>query len=428
MSVRRTAAADDVPAVADEFFGREREVRRILSLLSGPTRLLTLIGPGGIGKTRLLTETLARLTPAERPVYRVRLARLARGSGPGAIEEELARTIAGADFSGRSAWDAVVDTLRRPAASSGLPPAVLVLDNCEHVLDGAGAVTAELLGAVPELTIVATSRAQLGWVDEHLLPVPPLTRQQAVALFRARAELAGHPVAEPEGIAIAEAICRRLHDHPLPIRMAAAQLSRRPLPALLRELTGEPGDARFDWTAEPGAALDARHRGIGDVIAWSLDLCDDRERLLFERMSVFAAGHEHPPREDPSGQGTGAELGAIVAVCADESGAGIAPGEVEALLERLVDQSLVTLHLTGDSVRYSLLESFRLFAARRLRERVAGREWARLTRRHRRYHRDRVLRAAAGWFGSSESELLEWARTCWDDLDLAVHGGLDDPD
>ena len=230
-------------------------------------------------------------------MYWVRLDRLARGADAGAIEDEIARAVVGADFSGRSAREAIADTLRAAAGPGRALPAVLVLDSCEHVLDSAAAVTAELLEALGELTVVATSRTPLGWFDEYLVPVAPLSRQQAVALFRGRAVDAGRPVDDSAQLPIVEEICRRLHDHPLYIRLAAARLSRRTLSAILDELSGGPGDGRLDWTSGPDSAADPRHSGIGAVIAWSVDLCEARERLLFERMSVFAAGHEHEPVE-----------------------------------------------------------------------------------------------------------------------------------
>ncbi|GGL01804.1 ATP-binding protein [Nocardia jinanensis] len=428
MSVRSAPGATAAPGAVNEFVGRTDEMRRIASLLADSVRLLTVIGPGGIGKTRLVAEALSRLEGQPRQVYWVRLDRLARDADAAAIEDELARAVIGADFSGRSAREAMVDTLRAMAGPGRALPVVLVLDSCEHVLDSAAAVTAELLEAFGELTVVVTSRTQLGWVDEYLVPVPPLSRQQAVTLFRGRAAVAGHPADDPAQLPIVEEICRHLHDHPLCIRLAAARLSRRTLPMILDELSGGPGDSRLDWTSATGPAADPRHSGIGAVIAWSVDLCEARERLLFERMSVFAAGHEQTRSNDDEapGGGAGAELAAIVAVCADDTNAGLAPGDIEELLERLVDRSLVTLHLGAESARYSLPESFRLFGARRLRARADER--ISLIARHRRYYRDRVLRAGSQWFGAGEPEILEWARISWDNLELAVHGALEDDD
>ncbi|MFI6369179.1 AAA family ATPase [Nocardia sp. NPDC050630] len=418
------------PTASGDFVGRERELEKIATLFLSSTRLITLIGAGGIGKTRLATEAAHRYHKARRvPIHCVRLARLAAGSDATAVEEELAHSIIDVDFSNRSTWDALIDKFTRTDCATRNPQTILVMDNCEHVLNGVGQVIADLLGAVPGLTVLATSREAIGWVDEQLVPVPALSREQALALFRARAELTGHPISGDDDAALAGSICWHMQNHPLHIRLAAARLTRQPLPMILRDLSGEDGDRRLGWSHGPRVGADQRHWRIHDVIAWSYDLCQDNERLLFERMSVFAAGYDSNPDDDhgASGSDAGAELEAIEAVCADDDGAGIARDEIEGLLERLVDQSLVTVHLTPNSVRYSLLESLRVFAQQRLRERSAGAEWEQLADRHRRYYRDKVVHAGTQWFGPAEQDLLDWARAAWDNLLTAMDSSLATP-
>ncbi|WP_433520597.1 AAA family ATPase [Nocardia pseudovaccinii] len=430
MSAQRPLGGGSLPAAASDFVGRERELEKIATLFLSSTRLITLIGSGGIGKTRLATEAAHRYYKARRvPIHWVRLARLPAGSDTTAVEDELAHSIIDVDFSNRSTWDALIDTFTRSDGASRNLQTILVMDNCEHVLAGAGQAIAALLDAVPGLTVLATSREAIGWVDEQLVPVPALPREQALAFFRARAELSGHPISGDGDAALAGSICWHVHNHPLYIRLAAARLIRQPLPMILRDLSGADGDRRLRWSHGPRVGADQRHWRIHDVIAWSYDLCQDNERLLFERMSVFAAGYDGNPDDEHGmpGRDVGAELEAIEAVCADDDGAGIARDEIEGLLERLVDQSLVTVHRTPNAVRYSLLESLRVFAQQRVSERSAGAEWERLSGRHRRYYRDNAVRAGADWFGPAEQDLLDWARAAWDNLLTAMDSSLATP-
>ncbi|MEU7629067.1 LuxR C-terminal-related transcriptional regulator [Nocardia sp. NPDC049220] len=400
--------------------------------------MITLLGPGGIGKTRLATAALGRFGKASNtPVFWVRLARLAKGADAVAIEEEATASVVEADFSGRSGWEALVDTLTRTDESEHTLRTVLVMDNCEHVLTGAGHVIAELLAAVPGLTIVATSREAIGWVDEHVVVVPPLTREQAVTLFKQRAEFTGHPIADADEGTVVGLICGRAHNHPLCVRLAAARLMRQPLAMIVRELSGEATDRRLRWSHGPRVGAERRHQGVRSVIAWSYDLCSDKEQLLLDRMSVFAAGYDTNPEDHTcSALDVGADLEAIEAVCADEPApepdhnrkivVGVAADDVEGLLERLVDQSLVTAHITPNAVRYSMLECIRLFTRQQLEERstVEVDEPARFEQRHRRYYRDKVVHVQRNWFSPAEQDLLNWARAACDNIMTAIETSL----
>ncbi|WP_342215093.1 helix-turn-helix transcriptional regulator [Nocardia abscessus] len=446
---RRPKRASRLSSPCHGFVGRDRELEKISTLLLVPARMITLTGAGGIGKTRLAAEAVGRFCRAgnrEARVYWVRLARLAVGSDRVAVAEEIAHAVIEADYSGRSAEEALLDTLTRTDPAARVPRTVLVLDNCEHVLAGVVRLSAHLLDSVPELTILATSREPLGWVDEHLVTVPPLPHRHALTLFRHRAELTGHTVTGADQTTTAAAICRRVNNHPLYIQLAAARLRHQPLAKILHGLTGHTDDARLLWSRDPYGGTESRHRAVTDVIAWSYNLCSDKERLLFDRLSVFAAGYATNP-DDVDGDDTlygGAELDAVETICADdentpgedsascrESGSGVTlhRHEIEHLLERLVDQSLVLVHMTPTTVRYSMLETLRVFAQQRLRERSTGAvdEPSRLARRHRRYYRDKVGYAAANWLGPAEHDLLAWARGAWDNILTAIETSIATP-
>jgi predicted ATPase/DNA-binding CsgD family transcriptional regulator len=449
--LQRKSLRDDLaglPPVRGGFVGREWELDRVGALLMGPPRLVTLIGSGGIGKTRLAEEAARRLHRARRtPVFAVRLAGLAKGADAAAVQEAVTAAVLVGGFVGASAWDGAVQRLSALDAAGRVVDTVLIVDNCEHVLAGAGTVITDLLDAVPGLTILATSREPLGWSDEQLVTVPPLWTKDSLELFRQRAELAGHLVSEPGQVALAEQICRRMHGNPLCIRLAAARMFYEPLPMILKQLTGESDDVRMRWRHGPRVGSEGRHRTIGDVIAWSYELCGDKQRLLFDRLSVFAPGYDANPEDAATGVAdVGADLEAIEVVCADDvpipgcegapraagadqgcAAVGLARTEIRELLERLVEHSLVSVHITADAVRYFLLESLRLFASDRLAERSSEQidEPARLARRHCYYYRDKVLHAQTEWFGPADQELLTWTMGAWSNIQSAIDFSLE---
>jgi predicted ATPase/DNA-binding CsgD family transcriptional regulator len=436
-----------LPPVGAGFIRRERELDRVGALLMGPARLVTLMGPGGIGKTRLAEEAARRLHRARyTPIFVTRLARLPKGADPAAVKDAVAGSVLVEGFHGASGWDGVVQALSQVDAAGRVVPTLLLLDNCEHVLAGAGEVVVDLLDTVPGMTILATSREPLGWIDEQLEVVPPLSAKQSLELFRQRAELAGHAITEPGQVELAEQVCGHMHGHPLCIRLAAARMFYEPLPMILKQLSGESDDMRMRWRHRPQAGSEGRHRAIGEVIAWSYELCGDKQQLLFDRLSVFAPGYDVNPEDAGTGVAdVGAELEAIEVVCADDvpidgcedsqspagadqarAAVGLARTEVHELLDRLVEQSLVSVHMTADTVRYFLLESLRLFAADRLAERSTAEidQPTLLARRHCYYYRDKVSQPQHEWFGSAEQGMRNWASGAWSNIRRAIDTSL----
>ncbi|MFQ6395135.1 hypothetical protein ACLMAJ_16925 [Nocardia sp. KC 131] len=374
-----------VQAPTSEFVGRQAELDRLDGLLSAGARLITLVGPGGIGKTRLAAEAVRRAHRARnRLVYWASLADMegdCRATAQDVVQSAVCTFGAGTDYSSDRA--------------------VLVLDNCEHLLGAVGPLIADLLAAAPGLTILATSREPIGWVDEHILTVPPLSREQSLELFRQRAELVGRAIAtDAQQLAVAARICRRVDHNPLFIRLAAARLRHQPPAMLLRELSGGADDKRLRWTHGARLGTELRHRGVYDVLAWSFALCGVREQLLLERLSVFAAGHETDDGESPR---RGIELDAVIAVCADEL---LPAAQIEHLLERLTERSLLSVHLTATTMSWYLVESVQVFARDRLqhRDRAAAEL---LAVRHRRYFRDRAAAAQTTWHLPTEQVWIE---------------------
>ncbi|MEC3919267.1 LuxR C-terminal-related transcriptional regulator [Nocardia sp. CDC160] len=406
-------------------------------LLLGSARLVTLIGSGGIGKTRLAEEAVWRIHRARRTsVFIVRLAGLVRGADVGAVEDAIAAAVLVRGFAGRSEWEGVVEALTMRNGAGRDQSVVLVLDNCEHVLAAVGEVIGRLLDTVAGLTILATSREPVGWIDEQLVPVQPLSVDQSLELFRRRAELTGNLITEPKDVALVQRICRHLHGHPLYIRLAAARMFYEPLAMILGQLSGDRSDMRMRWVHGPRIGGEPRHRTISDVIGWSYDLCDEKERLLLDRLSVFAPGFDTGP-EGNGLLGVGVEEAAVAAVCCDDTADTGGPfqagrlhhDELRMLLDRLVDRSLVSVHISDATVRYSLLESVRLFGQARLADHAEATgvdTLAVLRGRHLRYYRDRLVAAQSTWFSPSERELLDWVRSSWDNIKLAMEASCGD--
>jgi predicted ATPase len=354
-------AEANVPLPPTVTLGRERELRAASELLGrDDTRLLTLTGPGGIGKTRLSLElahgATARFADG---VHFVPLAAVARADQVAAV---VAQVLGVTLRPGETHPHALARVLVRKRL-------LLVVDNFEHVHE-AGPMLAELLAGAAGLRLLVTSRRSLRLSAERVFVVPPLQEADAVALFAARAAAAGSDaIADPADAAATAVICERLDRLPLAIELAAAATAVLPPRALLRRL-----DQRFELLATGPRDLDERQRTLRATIDWSYDLLSAPDQALLRQLAVFAGG------------GT---LAAVSEVCA-----------LDAPLERLaalVDHSLLRRE-TGDDgePRFSMLETIREYAA----ERLAGDpEREAVRRRHAEYfasYADRMQPRARG--------------------------------
>ncbi|MFF8354046.1 BTAD domain-containing putative transcriptional regulator [Streptomyces chartreusis] len=367
--VPRAAPADppagNLRARLTSFVGRESDIDAIRGDLTA-ARLVTLLGPGGAGKTRLSQEAAERVRDgAPDGVW---LAELAPVDDPEAVPEAVLTALgaretvlygAGAEAmrAGTDRHDDPVDRLAEHCAKRRM---VLILDNCEHVVEAAARLVEALLERCPELTVLATSREPLGVPGELLRPVEPLPEPFALRLLADRGAAArpGFRVeADEETAAACAEICRRLDGLPLAIELAAARL-RMLTPRQIADRL----DDRFRLLTSGSRTVLPRQQTLRAVVDWSWELLDESEREVLRLLSVFAGG---------------CDLAAAEAVCG--------PAALEAL-GSLVDKSLVVAAEPGDGeMRYRLLETVAEYAAERLDE--TGRR-AEAERAHLTYYRE----------------------------------------
>ena len=297
----RLSAGGPLPVPRTSFIGREREIAAIVETVrSGARRLITLTGPGGVGKTRLILRVVDAIADSYSDgIWFVALAPVV---DPGLVAASVAQTLGVQEAATRSTEAGIQEFLRGRRA-------LLVLDNMEHVLSAAPLV-ADLLAACPDLLVMTTSRAALNLSGEQLVPVASLPLSDATDLFIARARSV-QPEFTPDETTTGElaGICGRLDGLPLAIELAAARVAALPLQTLLnrldhslRMLTGGPQDAP------------ARLRTMRDAIAWSHDLLSPTEQVLFRRLAVFAGGFTLEAAESVA-EGGQADRRGVTAFC-----------------------------------------------------------------------------------------------------------------
>jgi non-specific serine/threonine protein kinase len=397
----------NLPSQAAGFVGRTAELAELRSLVSGP-RLVTIAGPGGIGKSRLALQVAAEaLDGAGDGVWLVELA-------PVADPELVARTVAAVlgvrEEPGRSMLDTLLDAI-------GDRYLLLVLDNAEHVLDAAAKLADALLRSCPRAGLLVTSREPLGVGGEHVfrlgsLAVPPadlaapaqLAAVESVQLFVERAAMyrQGFALDEANAAAVA-AVCVRLDGIPLALELAAARLGSLSVSEISSRL-----DQRFRLLTGGSRTAPPRHQTLRALIDWSYDLLNPGERIVADKLSVFAGGWT---------------LAAAEAVTsADDAG----EWEVLDLLAALVGKSLVQAEEAGGSTRYRMLETVRQYAAERLALR-GGVEPGQARVAHRDYYLALVQTADANLRGPDEAVWLDRLEAEFDNVRAALAFSLADP-
>jgi non-specific serine/threonine protein kinase len=364
-----SAAPSGFPVHLTEFIGRDRELGDVGKLLES-TRVLTLTGAGGSGKTRLASEVAARASSFYRHVW-VDLASLTDGDQ---IPQQITSALGVAECPGEHPLHCAVQEI-------GTERALLVLDNCEHVVGACAAVVETLLKACPNLAILATSREALGVASETAWLVPPMVHDEAVRLFieRARAALPTFCLGDGTLPSIRE-ICARLDGIPLAIELAAAR-ARVLSP---EQIASRLNDAFRLLSAGNRTAL-PRHRTLRATMEWSYNLLSQREQVLLRRLAAFAGTFD---------------LGAVEEVCVGEP---LVTDDILDSVAGLVDKSLVLMEVGDGEARYRVLETVRQYGRERLSE---ADELESIERRHAEYYLAILERVAPMLVGGAQSIAL----------------------
>ncbi|MFC9132694.1 ATP-binding protein [Streptomyces sp. NPDC057099] len=383
LSGEAPAVRHGVPHEPNPLLGRDEDIAAVERLLHA-SRAVTVVGPGGLGKTRLAHAVSRRAE--QRVVYFVPLAGVTSDAD---VTAEVASALGagegrpGAGMGGHDPVSGILGVL-------GSGPALLVLDNCEQVVAGAAGLVRALVSSSKDLRVLATSRAPLGLTSEAVYALPELRLATSVELFTQRARAARPGVELPQD-AVA-GLCRHLDGLPLAVELAAARVRVLSVPEIARRL----GD-RFTLLRGGARDVPERHRTLHAVVDWSWNLLDEDARAALRTLSVFPGGI--------SGEAAEQVLG----------------GDALSLLEQLADQSLLTVADTPAGVRFRMLETVREFSAARRTE--AG-EDEEAVRRFLAWARDFGVTHHDWFFGSGPLSAWERIRAEQDNLVLALRHAL----
>ena len=408
-SLDNPALRHNLPSQATSFVGRAAELAELRSLVSGGSRLVTIAGPGGIGKSRLALQVAAEALDGDGDgVWLVELAPVAE---PGLVARTVAAVLQVHEEPGRLILDTLVDAV-------GDRHLLVVLDNAEHVLGAVAKLADALMRCCPRAYLLVTSREPLGTSGEHVfrvppLPVPPadlaapgrLAAFESVQLFAERALMyrQGFALDDANAAAVA-AVCVRLDGIPLALELAAARLGSLSVPEISSRL-----DQRFRLLTRGSRTALPRHQTLRALIDWSYDLLHPAEQIVLDRLSVFAGGWTLEAAEAVTSAGDSGQW------------------QVLDHLASLVDKSLVQTEEIQGSTRYRLLETVRHYAAERLALRP-GSELDETRAGHRDYYLGLVETADLHLRGRDEAVWLDRLEVEFDNIRAALAFSVADPD
>ncbi|GGV82585.1 hypothetical protein GCM10015535_24340 [Streptomyces gelaticus] len=382
----------NLPAELSSFVGRENELVRLAQLLD-ESRLVTMVGVGGVGKTRCAARIAALLE--KRYCDGVRMAELSDTHDPELLEHALVDALALTDHTSRPPRTTLVEHL----AGRRL---LLVIDGFEHLVDACAGLVRELLRRAPGLRVLAVGRLPLELDGERVFPLAPMTDEDAMLLFTERA-VAVQPDFRltDDNRETTRELCRRLDGIPLALELAAGRLRALSTVQVLQRL-----DDRFRLLTGSSRSALARHQTLRTAIGWSHELCAPEQRLLWARLSVFAGQFD---------------LEAVEYIC---SGAGLPAESVLDVLSGLLAQSVVLREDSAQGTRYRMLDTVREYGAEWL---AATDDTDRLRRRHRDWYLGLATWCELDWFSPRQAEVAARAESELPNLRRAMECSLESP-